>query len=363
MDVEYLEAVGFDIINDWAGLSEIYIRDGEFVKVGDVIKRPKLAATLQKIADEGAETFYDGTLADDIATELSNAGGTVTLQDLKTYRSIWRDPLVVPYQYNTLHLAPPPFGGVVMGMAMNIIEHDEMILNDPDSIHIMVEAWKWAFGDRLALGDPSFTPNIDEIVETMLSKDHAQYLRSKIMQGYTFPQEYYSDLVNITSVTKMLEDHGTMHLNTADTDGNMVSLTSTVNLEWGSKFVGPITGIVFNNQMDDFATPNFTNHFGVPPAEANYIAPGKRPLSSMNPVIISKRNNPFLAVGASGGTKIITAPMQCILNILSHNLTVGDAVAIPRLHDQLVPEILYFEEEYDTTILDELEERGHIVSI
>lgn len=247
---------------------------------------------------------------------------------------------------------------------MNIIEHDKLFNNNADSDHLIIEAWKWAFSNRLTLGDPAFTPNVENITNIMISKDHATYIRSKIVANQTFPISYYSDLMDVDNSVKMLEDHGTMHLNVIDIYGNMVALTSTVNLEWGSKFVGPNTGIVYNNEMDDFATPDFVNNFGVPPAEANYIVPGKRPLSSMNPVIIQDyKKDPIIAVGASGGTKIITAPMQAIINVLSYDLNTGDAINKPRMHDQLLPEKTYFEDLFDEEIIEELELMGHVIKI
>ena len=361
IDVFEMEDVGFDMMNQWEGLREIYIRDGEFVKLGDLIHRPKLAETLRQIADNGQEIFYNGVLGETIVQEIQEAGGIISIEDLRNYTSIWRDPIVIPYQYKTLHVAPPPFSGAVLGMAMNIIEHDELLSDDAESEHLLIEAWKWSFGDRLALGDPEAT-KVEEIVTTMTSKDHAADIRKLIVPGKTFPASYYSDLVNITGSTKQIEDHGTMHVNTIDIYGNMVAVTSTVNLDWGSKFVGPETGIVYNNEMDDFATPDFINHFGVPPSVSNYIAPWKRPMSSMNPLIVSNQHEePIIAVGASGGTKIITAVMQTLINFLSFNMTVGEAVVHPRIHDQLIPETTFAEKNFDSEMLDELLAMGHTV--
>ena len=354
-----LAEVTFDVVQQWEGLAELYIRDGEFVKPGDIIKRPKLARTLRRLAEDGAMDFYTGSLANDIVTELQQAGGHITMEDLADYRVQWREPLRVPYQYFDLHLAGPPFGGAVMALAMNIIEHDELILDDPESVHLLIESWKWAFSDRMVLGDPAFTADMDEILNAFVSKDHAQSLRSRISATRTFPVSYYSDLMNVTRSSKVLEDHGTMHLNVVDRKGNLVALTSTINLEWGCKYVGAITGIVYNNQMDDFSTAGYVNHFGVPPTSPNYIAPGKRPMSSMNPTVITKRGDPVMAVGASGGTRIITSPMQAILNVLSFGLDVGKAIGLSRIHEQLLPDTLSVERGYSQDLLDSLAEYGH----
>jgi gamma-glutamyltranspeptidase / glutathione hydrolase / leukotriene-C4 hydrolase len=281
------------------------------------------------------------------------------------YFSQWRDSLRVDFRKDyELVLTPPPFGGAVMGMALNLLEGFDLLANDSLTEHYLVESWKWAFGDRYSLGDPGFNPGMEELVRTMLSKSHADEIRTQFSSEQTFPVEYYSDLVNISSLLQPKEDHGTMHFSVIDKTGNVVALTSTVNLVFGSLVVGKKTGIVFNDQMDDFSTGN-TNAFGVESAEPNKIEPGKRPLSSMCPtIILNKQSNKVVWTGgASGGTRIITATMQVLLNSLLFGYDVSTAVSLPRIHEQLLPDYLYYEPTFSTNQLDDLRDKGHNVSI
>lgn len=359
--VENLLDAGYDRIADSPGLAETYItEEGEFVKVGDVIKRPQLAATLRLIANKGVEEFYTGSVARDLVSDIREAGGIISLDDLQNYTIERRLPVATTYRGLKLIGAPPPFGGAVALMAFNILEGFQLKADDSQSLHYIAESWKFAFDDRRVLGDPSFMPdNFTDVVKTMLSKEHAADLRHRILDDSVLPLSDYSDL---SPVGESVDDHGTMHLNVVDSLGNAVALTSTVNLLWGGKFVSPRTGIVMNNQMDDFSSPGFDNHFLVPPHESNYIVPGKRPLSSMNPLIVTKGEHLAFAVGASGGTKIITGPMQVLLNCLFFNRDVGEAVGLPRIHDQLLPLELKAEADFDSELLVELEERGHNVT-
>ena len=364
LDVSILNSVTYPVIDASPGLREVYIKEnGEFVNVGDVIHRPKLAATLRRIADN-PESFYTGSLAEDIVREITtDGGGIITLGDLANYTSIWRDPVHFQFKNLSFTVTPPPFGGSVFALAMNILDNFDLIQDDVDSTHFIVESWKWAFDDRFALGDPAFLPNITEIVNTMTSKSHADLLAAKISANTTFPADYYCDLVNTTEIDQVIEDHGTMNLNVLDKFGNAVAVTSTVNLYFGSLFVGPTTGIVYNNQMDDFAVPQLINSFDVPPAPNNYIQPGKRPLSSMNPMIATNQDNQVVYVGGgSGGTRIITAPMLVALNILLFNNAPDYAIGKSRMHHQLLPNKITIELEFPQHLLDGLTEKNHIVT-
>ena len=211
-----------------------------------------------------------------------------------------------------------------------------------ENVHYFVEAMKFGFGDRMTLGDPIFVPNVTtKIVPTMLDKTHSAMLRAKISKSETFPPEYYKDLSEQVSVVP--EDHGTSHLSVVDSQRNVIAFTTTVNGVFGSFIVSPSTGILFNDEMDDFSNPSSSNIWNFPPSVPNYIQPGKRPLSSMSPTICLKDGKPFLALGASGGSRILSAVIQVIVNVLEYGMNVMDAVVQPRFHDQLIPPLLQFE--------------------
>jgi len=364
LDRHYLEEVGFAGINASKGLREQYIHNDEFVPIGWTLKRPQLAATLTQLAREGPDSFYTGTLAQKILSELSALGSILTPHDLASYSTIWRAPVVLPFlqdQYE-LSLTPAPFGGLVDALALNIVEPLALQPGTSLSMHHITEAWKWAYDDRFALSDPEFSSDAQMVHEAMASKTHAAELRLKISDDQTFPAWYYSDLFDVGELEDQKDDHGTMHLNVVDRWGNLVALTSTVNLQWGSRVVGDQTGIVYNDQMDDFSTPGQKNYFGLSPSPANYIAPGKRPLSSMSPVLVRRKDDgkPLMAAGGSGGSRIITATMQILLNKLLFNETLGDAVNLPRFHHQLLPNVLRMEKHgFSSSIIKDLQKKGH----
>lgn len=221
-----------------------------------------------------------------------------------------------------------------MGMALNLIEpfNFPMMTNESSlAQHYLIEAWKWAYADRMAIGDPDYVEQA-HVIEAMLSKDHAAVLRQKFNPKTTFPPRHYADLLD--PIEMQILDSGTSHMSAVDAQGNVVALTSTVNLSFGSKILSPLTGVIMNNEMDDFSSPNQTNYFGQPPSKANYIAAYKKPISSMTPTIVFSNGKPLLAIGASGGTKIITGTMQALLGVIAWGESVGQAIGNPRCHNQ-----------------------------
>ena len=197
-------------------------------------------------------------------------------------------------------------------LTLNLIEpYNFPLMTNASSLaqHYLIEAWKWSFSDRMAIADPDFV-NQTHVIEAMVSKDHAAQLRQKFSSTTTYPPAHYADLVE--PVEQSILDSGTTHFSVVDSSRNIVGLTSTVNLYFGSKILSPSTGIILNDEMDDFSTPNSTNAFGQPPSVANYIAPYKKPISSMTPTLVLANDKPILTIGGSGGTRIITAVIQVV---------------------------------------------------
>lgn len=274
------------ILND-SGLTSVYAPNGVALKAGQFASNVKLAETLQTVADEGVGAFYNpnSTLAQNLIKDIQAKGGIMTLDDLSNYyynnTVKVREPVSSFYQGYEVVSSAPPFGGLCVLQALNLLELYNLPLmgQTQESYHLLAEVLNFAFADRMALGDPAFV-NLTKAIPAMMGKEHASLLRRKIRLNTTFPYQYYEDLVNFTAP---IEDAGTTHLSVIDTQRNAVSLTSTVNLSFGAKFLSPSTGVVLNNEMDDFSTPNTSNAFNLPPSVANFIVPGKRPLSSMSP--------------------------------------------------------------------------------
>jgi gamma-glutamyltranspeptidase/glutathione hydrolase/leukotriene-C4 hydrolase len=222
--------------------------------------------------------------------------------------------------------------------------------------HLLVESWKFAFADRLALGDPAFVPSVEEVVALMCNKTHADELRTRMLMNMTFPTDHYADAVPLSAPPPQ---HGTTHLSAMDSAGNAVALTSTINLHFGSVWMSESTGILLNDEMDDFSVPGRPNAFHLPPSEANYAAPGKRPLSSMSPTLVFRDGRPLIAVGASGGSAIPTGTLQALVNMLDLSADPATAVSSPRIHSQLLPDQVDYEREVSSRVLSGLSQRGH----
>ena len=339
-------------------LARVFLAKDEVPAEGELIRQPELGETLKAIASQGAEVFYQGWIAQAIAETVKKESGVLTLDDLKSYKPVWREPLIGHYRKRTVITMPPPSsGGIALIEMLNVLEGhqlNQLQYNSATYLHLLAETMKHAFADRAQyLGDPDF---VKAPVSTLTSADYAAWIRGRISSAKTHPAKYYG-LVNFKG-----EQGGTTHFSVLDRFGNAVACTLSVNTRFGSKMLVPRPGIVLNNTMDDFSIhPNSGNIYGLIGNEANSLQPKKRPLSSMTPTIILRGDRPELIVGAAGGPRIISATLQTILNVLDFNLSAKEAVESPRIHHQWIPEDLMVEATLAPETKKSLERRGHAV--
>jgi gamma-glutamyltranspeptidase/glutathione hydrolase len=324
----------------------------------DLIRQRELAASLKAIAEQGPQVFYEGWIGQAIAERIKKEGGVLTVEDLKSYKAVWREPLIGHYRKRMVITMPPPSsGGVALIEALNILEsHNIGSLphNSATYLHLLVETLKHAFADRAEyLGDPDFA---QVPTEKLISKEYASSLRGKISPAKTHPPKYYGRAAAKT------EQGGTTHLGVVDSAGNAVSSSLTINTQFGAKILVAETGIVLNNEMDDFAIhPGQGNVFGLVGADANALQPKKRPLSSMTPTVILEREKPVLVVGGSGGPRIISATLQTVLNVLDFRMPLRKALESPRVHHQWMPDEIGVESRIPPATRKSLERLGHKV--
>ena len=322
---------------------------------GDHLTRPDLALSLDRLAKLGGDEMYKGLLAHVLVDGVRRRGGALTLDDLAAYKPVWREPLVGAFRGRQLWAAPPPAGGLTTIESLQILDTFPAVVSSDDelSTHRLAEALKHAFADRARLlGDPAF---VDVPTATMVAPEYAKNLASHIDGKTGHPASYGGKLHAPAAAPR---DGGTSHLCVVDAEGNVAALTSTVNLLFGAGFVA--AGTVMNNQMDDFSIlPAAPNAFGLVGSQANAIAAGKRPLSSMTPMVITLDGKPILCAGASGGPLIVTSTVQTIVNFVDHQLPLADAVAAPRLHAQWMPDKLFLETKFSDVIRTQLAHRGH----
>lgn len=335
--------------------------NGTRLGLGDILTRKRYAATLEQIAERGADAFYTGPIAQTTINTIQANNGTMTLEDLKNYTVAIRAPANITYRDYRIHSCSAPSSGTVAMSVMKIIEGYPEIgqvaaLNL--STHLFDEALRFGYGQRSELGDPLFVDGMDEYQAGMLSEETAAAVRAKISPLHTQNVSVYDP-----SGFESLETPGTSAVVTSDVSGLTVALTTTVNLLFGSKVLVPETGIILNDEMNDFSIPGSSNAFGYIASPANYIRPGKRPLSSITPTIVEHANGTFYyAVSAAGGSRIITSVLQNLWHVLDQNMTTAEALAKPRLHDQLVPNQVSFEYAYDNSTVAFMKARGHNVT-
>ncbi|RYC52760.1 gamma-glutamyltransferase [Flagellimonas olearia] len=330
-------------------------------KEGDTIKYPELANTLKKILDNGKDGFYKGEVAQKLAAFVQEKGGYMTEEDLARYEAKWRDPIVFNYKdLRIISMSPPSSGGVTINQIFKMMEpHDisKFGHNSVQTIQLFTEAARRAYADRnYFLGDPDF---VDIPLETLLSD---AYLQER-MSNFSFDQATPSSEVSHGEV-EIVESSETTHYSIVDSEGNAISATTTLNGGFGSKLYVDELGFFLNNEMDDFsAKPGVPNMFGLIGAEANSIAPEKRMLSSMTPTLVEKDGKLYMVVGTPGGSTIITAVAQTILNVYEFNLSMQEAVNAPRFHHQWLPDMIIFEPEgFPKTLTDKLKSKGYLIN-
>ena len=344
-------------IKKFPDLARIYMPNDEVPAEGELVRQPELGETLKAIASQGANAFYQGWIADAIVETLKREGGVLSSEDLKNYRPVWREPLIGNYRQRTVISMPPPSsGGVAILQMLKVLEGyqlSSLTHNSATYLHLVTEAMKHAFADRAQyLGDPDF---VKTPVSLLTSKDYGRWIRGRISAAKTHPTRYYG-LVNFKP-----ELGGTTHFSVMDRFGNAVACTVSVNTRFGSKLLVPNTGIVLNNEMDDFAIHSTGNVYGLVGNEANSLQPRKRPLSSMSPTIILQGDRPEVVVGGAGGPRIISATLQTILNVLDYQMPVARAVEASRVHHQWLPDQLNVESDIPIETKRSLERRGHTV--
>ena len=336
------------------------------LKEGETFRRPDLAWTLSRLRSGGPDAFYKGEIADEIVKAVQTAGGVLTRDDLEQYAVVERAPIVTRYRgLRVLSMPPPSSGGVALAEVLGILaarmpDAAELVKMGRCSsayFHLLTEAMKHAFADRARhLGDPDF---VKVPVDHLLSPAYHAELARRIKNGAVGSAGSYG---TPDAPADLHRDGGTTHLSVIDGDGNAVALTTTVNLGFGAKLIAGKTGIVLNDQMDDFAIqPGVPNGFGLVGSTPNAVAPNKRPLSSMSPTIVLDGDDVRAVVGAAGGPTIISATAQVLLNVVDWKMDAEAAMAAPRIHHQWFPEVLMLEPEIPRDVADALVSRGHKV--
>jgi gamma-glutamyltranspeptidase/glutathione hydrolase len=345
----------------WPSTAKIFFRGGAALKEGDRLVQADLAATLERIAREGPPGFYVGPVADRIVAAVREAGGRMTGTDLEYYMPVVRHPVRGTYRgYEIVSMPPPSSGGVHLVQMLNILEgYDLRALGpgSPGALHLMIEAMRRAYADRaLFLGDPE---SVKVPVKGLTGKGYAAKLRADIDAVRARPS---SDIR--LGQPAPPEGDNTTHYSVIDHRGNAVANTYTLNLSYGLGLVAEGTGVLLNNELDDFAAkPHAPNAYGLVGFDANAPGPGKRPLSSMTPTVVLKGGRPVLVTGSPGGSRIITAVLNVIVNIIDHGMTVAQAASFPRVHHQWLPDRVFVEPGLPPATIQALEARGHAVEV
>ena len=339
-----------------AAAASYYKKDKSNYEAGEILKLPDLAWTLKQLAEYGPDAFYKGEIAKKIVQEMERNKGLITFEDLENYKAVERSPLEGTYKgFRIVSMPPASSGGVHLIQMLNMLEEypiGEMGFGSADSIHILAEVMKRAYADRSKhLGDMDFY----DVPFSLMSKKYSNSLnksisvKSRTASKDVFPGDPYP-----------YESPDTTHFSVMDQYGNAVSNTYTLNFSYGSGIMIPGTGMLMNNEMDDFSSkPGVPNGYGLLGSEANSIQANKRPLSSMTPTIIFKDNKPYLVLGSPGGSRIITTVLQVALNVMEHKMNVAQAVNSPRIHHQWLPEVLMMEKGFGPDTEKILKEKGY----
>lgn len=356
-----LETYGVEALGPHASSRVIFFdENGEILKEGDTLIQKDLAETLKRIRDNGADDFYQGETAQKIAAHMAK-GGLITLDDLKSYKIVEREPVAGTYKdFEIISMPPPSSGGIHIVQILNILENFDLKDTGPNSAqtyHLMSEAMKHAYADRTEyLGDPDFNK---VPVNELISKEYAKHIAQKIDPKKATPSSSikHGDLTPYESTQ-------TTHYSVVDQYGNAVAVTYTLNTNFGSGIVADGTGVLLNNQMDDFSSkPGVPNVYGLIGGESNAIEAKKRPLSSMSPTIVSKDGEVFVVTGSPGGSRIITTVLQILLNTMEYDMNIAEASAAPRIHHQWLPDYIRVEKGVSIDTINRLKEMGHDVKV
>ncbi|KAH7108183.1 gamma-glutamyltranspeptidase [Auriculariales sp. MPI-PUGE-AT-0066] len=339
---------------DWR---PIFAPNGKVLLEGEWISRHNLSRTLHEIARQGPDAFYTGRIARSLVKKISSTGGILTLEDLAGYKVHVDKAFEGTYRGKKVFTTHPPTSGIVLLHMLNLLEGYDIPEDGltPLNFHRMVEAMKFAAAARTRLGDPAF--NLDDDIEEIPTKKFARRLSKNITDDTTHTVNYYNPVYDVK------EDHGTMHLSVVDSDHMAVAITSTVNLIFGSFVLDPETGVILNDEMDDFSRPGIPNYFGLYPSPFNYPEPNKRPLSSTCPTIIENEDGSLhLVIGGSGGSRIFPAVAQVIVG-LDVGKSISAAIEAPRAHSQLLPPTVDLDSTVGDDIVQGLLNRGHNATV
>jgi len=331
---------GTEYFSKQPNVAAIFLNRGKPFQKGERLVQKQLAATLKEISTQGPDVFYQGDIAQRVVAASKANGGLLTMKDFASYKVEEMAPITCSYRgYQIISAPPPSSGGVTMCEIMNIVSAYPMNKMEPHSaktVHLLVEAMRHAYVDRnFSLGDPDFIQNP---VDFLLSAKHAADIRAKIDPVKATPS------VNVKIGTDPHENHQTTHYSVVDKDGNAVSITYTINNNFGANVIAGDTGFFLNDEMDDFTSKvGAPNLFGLIQGKNNAIEPGKRPLSSMSPTIVTKDGKIFMVVGSPDGSRIITITLEAIMNVIDHNMNVQAAINYPRIHHQWMPDVVYLE--------------------
>lgn len=349
-----------ETLGKWESSKKIFFKNDRPLVAGERLVQADLANSLRQIAQQGAKAFYEGEIAQKIVAEMEKHNGLITLEDMKGYQSVERKPIVGEYRgYKIVTMPPPSSGGIHLVQILNMLENYSLAdsgSNSAETIHYLAETMKLAYADRSEyLGDPDF---VKIPVTGLTSKDYAKELIKAIDPDKARPAAEIKP-----GKPQPYESDQTTHYSVMDKAGNAVAVTYTLNLNFGSGIVAEGTGILLNNEMDDFsAKPGVANAFGLIGGDANAVEGKKRPLSSMTPTLVLKNDKPWLVTGSPGGARIITTVLQSILNTIDHGMNPAEAIVTPRVHHQWLPDELRVEEGLSPDTLKLLVERGHKIS-
>jgi len=338
-DVDLISIVARDLAEDPPSAA-VFLRNGQPPRAGDRLVQKDLARTLEQVAKKGSAGFYAGPVADAIVAASARGGGIFVKEDLARYRPKERTPIECDYRgYRIVSAPPPSSGGVVLCEMLGVLEGyplQEWGFHSARALHFQIEAMRHAYVDRNSyLGDPEFVRNP---VERLLDKQYAAKLRAAIDPAKAAASR------DLKPGVAPHEGVNTTHYSIVDKDGNAVAVTYTLNEWFGARVMPAGTGIILNDEMDDFtAKPGVANLYGLVQGEANAIAPGKRPLSSMSPTIVLKDGKPVLVIGTPGGSRIITVVLQVIVNTIDYGMDLQEAIDAPRIHQQWLPETTFVE--------------------